>query len=72
MLKVRYGESLRDHLRSLLESLRARPLTEEKTLLDAFFYIAAPHAIGIPGIDTPVLAALLGLPPQQKRGRYSR
>ena len=65
MLRVRFGASLGDHVKTMMLRLQGRPVSDRRTLYDAFLNIAAVHALGIPGIDVAVLADLLGVP----RGR---
>lgn len=61
LLAVRFGpDGLRNHVVALLNRLKgARIENNDRTLFDALLYVAACHAVGIPGIDEKVLADLL-------------
>lgn len=63
LLAVRFGpDGLRNHVVALLNRLKgARIENSDRTLFDALLYVAACHAVGIPGIDEKVLADLLGV-----------
>ena len=63
LLAVRFGpDGLRSHVVALLTRLKDRRLEHsDRTLLDALVYVAACHAVGIPGLDARVLADLLGV-----------
>jgi tetratricopeptide (TPR) repeat protein len=61
MLMVRIGDSLREHMKTLLDRLRGSTIRPGITLLDAFAYIAAMHAEGLAFLSRPVLAQALGL-----------
>ncbi|MES2708473.1 MAG: SIR2 family protein [Verrucomicrobiota bacterium] len=62
LLAVRFGpEGLRNHVVALLNRLKeARIENSDHTLFDALLYVAACHAVGIPGLDEKVLADLVG------------
>lgn len=64
LLAVRFGPAgLRAHVVLLLTRLKdARIENSTRTLFDALLYVAACHAIGIPGIDERVLADLVEVP----------
>lgn len=64
LLDVRFSpQSLRDHVRELMEKLADQPIRESGyTLQDALIYISACHSAGIRGIDGAVLSDLLGIP----------
>lgn len=72
MLKMRFGEALREHLRDLLLRLQERSLPGGRNLMEAFAYVAAPQAIGIAGLDIPVLGAIFGLDERQVRAQIQR
>ena len=59
MLQVRYGEALREHVRTLLLRLEEKS-APGGTLVDAFAYIAATHAENIQSLSNMVLAKTLG------------
>lgn len=61
LLAVRFGpDGLRNHVVALLSRLKgARINGSDCNLFDALLYVAACHAVGIPGIDEKVLADLL-------------
>ncbi len=63
LLAVRFGpDGLRNHIVALLTRLKDRPIEHsDRTLFDALVYVAACHAVGIPGINEKVLADLLGV-----------
>jgi hypothetical protein len=63
LLAVRFGpDGLRNHVVALLTRLKeARIEGSDRNLFDALLYVAACHAVGIPGIDEKVLADLLGV-----------
>jgi hypothetical protein len=65
LLETRFGAAgLVDHLLPLLEPLRNRRLESGTgTLFDSLLYVANCHATGMPGLDKPVLADLVGVPP---------
>lgn len=64
LLAVRFGQSgLQAHVRSFLNRLKDEPIKgSDSTLFDALVYVAACHAVGIPGLDQNVLADLVGVP----------
>lgn len=61
LLAVRFGpDGLRNHVVSLLTRLKgARIENSNRNLFDALLYVAACHAVGIPGLDEKVLADLV-------------
>lgn len=63
LLAVRFGPvGLRNHVVALLSRLREVQIANSnRSLFDALLYVAACHAVGIPGIDENVLADLLGV-----------
>ncbi len=63
LLAVRFGpEGLRNHVVSLLTRLKEEKIQKsDRTLFDALIYVAACHAVGIPGLDEKVLADLVGV-----------
>nr|WP_265594157.1 metallophosphoesterase [Haloferula sp. BvORR071] len=71
MLRVRVGVALKDHVASLMGRLETRKIQElpGKTLLDAFAYIAIPHALNVLFLSKPVLARALGLDESRLRRR---
>lgn len=66
MLRVRYGTDIKNYVKRILERLREHHIAgTDKTLLDAFAYIAAPHAENILTLYKPVLAHVLGIKTSQ-------
>jgi hypothetical protein len=67
LLETRFGAAgLVDHILPLLEPLRRRRVEGgTASLYDAMLYVASCHAIGMPGLDKPVLATLVGIKPWQ-------
>lgn len=63
LLAVRFGpDGLRNHVVALLTRLKgARIENSDRNLFDALLYVAACHAVGIPGLDEKVLADLVGV-----------
>jgi hypothetical protein len=63
LLRVRYGDDLKGHIRKLLDRLKERPIMEgnQYTLLDAFSYIAAMHAENQLFLSKLVLANVLNI-----------
>jgi len=63
LLAVRFGpDGLRNHVVALLTRLKeARIEGSDRNLFDALLYVAACHAVGIPGLDEKVLADLVGV-----------
>jgi|WetSurSiteA1Bulk_404760.scaffolds.fasta_scaffold00050_13 predicted phosphodiesterase len=60
LLRVRYGDDLKEHIRKLLNRLRERQVKDCKyNLLQAFAYIAAMHAENQLFLSKLVLASLL-------------
>jgi hypothetical protein len=66
LLAVRFGpDGLRKHVVALLTRLmEAEVKGSNRNLFDALLYVAACHAVGIPGLDEKVLADLLGVDPE--------
>jgi hypothetical protein len=64
LLAVRFGQNgLQAHVRTLLDRLKEQPVEGGGcTLFDALVYVAACHAVGIPGLDENVLADLVSVP----------
>ncbi|MGC3988991.1 MAG: OST-HTH/LOTUS domain-containing protein [Chthoniobacteraceae bacterium] len=64
LLSVRFGQDgLQSHVRSFLNRLREEKIRgSECTLFDALVYVAACHAISMPGLNETVLADLLCVP----------
>ena len=71
MLRVRIGLALRDHVAALLGRLEGRELQgiPGKSLLDAFAYIAVPHAYNLLFLSKSVLAKALGIDETRVRRR---
>lgn len=71
MLRVRVGLGLKDHVAALLARLDSKPIqgASAKTLLDAFAYIAAPHAHNLLFLSKAVLARVLGIDELKLRRR---
>jgi tetratricopeptide (TPR) repeat protein len=71
MLRVRIGVALRDHVIALLGRLESREIQgiSGKTLLDAFAYIAVPHAYNLLFLSKSVLAKVLGIDETRVRRR---
>jgi hypothetical protein len=71
MLRVRIGMALRDHVTALLGRLESREIQgiPGKTLLDAFAYIAIPHAYNLLFLSKSVLARTLGMDDTRVRRR---
>lgn len=63
LLAVRFGpDGLRNHVVALLTRLKeARIKDSDRNQFDALLYVAACHAVGIPGLDEKVLADLVGV-----------
>lgn len=64
LLAVRFGpDGLRGHVVAMLNRLKERRIQDsDRTLFDALVYVAACHAVGIPGLDEKVLADLVDVP----------
>lgn len=64
LLAVRFGrDGLKDHVIDMLNRLKERQVQDsDSTLFDAIVYVAACHAVGIPGISENVLADLVKVP----------
>lgn len=58
MLRVRMGDALKLHVKSLLLRLKERHINSE-TLLDAFAYIAAMHSEQLPILTKEIMAEVL-------------
>ncbi len=71
MLRVRVGVALRDHVAALMVRLESREIAKlpGKTLLDAFAYIAVPHAFNLLFLSKAVLARAIGVDESQVRRR---
>ncbi|MFA4902065.1 MAG: metallophosphoesterase [Desulfobaccales bacterium] len=64
LLKVRYGDDLKEHVKALLNRLEGRPIPGGAAdLLLAFTYISAMHAEGFNFLSRSVLAEALGCHP---------
>lgn len=63
LLTVRFGaDGLRNHVVALLSRLKGANIeNSDHTLFDALLYVAACHAVGLPGINEVVLADLVGV-----------
>src|SRR5262249_3675184 len=63
LLAVRFGQNgLQAHVRAFLSRLQGHSIEgSDRSLFDALVYIAACHAVGIPGLDEKVLADLIGV-----------
>jgi hypothetical protein len=61
MLRVRYGEDLEAHVRSLMRRLGSQSLRGNSSLLGAFIHIAALHAANIVTLTPDVLAEAIGM-----------
>lgn len=64
LLAVRFGpDGLRDHVVTVLNRLKERQIKSgDHTLFDVLVYIAACHAVGIPGVNESVLADMVNAP----------
>ncbi|KAF0215358.1 MAG: hypothetical protein FD174_4155 [Geobacteraceae bacterium] len=64
LLAVRFGpDGLTDHVVTILNRLKERQITgSDRTLFDVLAYVAACHAVGIPGVNESVLADLVNVP----------
>lgn len=70
MLRVRIGEAIQDHVKTILNRLDARKIpNSDRSLLDAFAHIAALHAENIPLLTKSVLARSLDCPLEEVRSR---
>jgi predicted MPP superfamily phosphohydrolase len=71
MLRVRVGVALRDHVAALMVRLESREITglPGKTLLDAFAYIAIPHAFNLLFLSKSVLGKAIGIDESRVRRR---
>lgn len=63
LLRVRYGDGLKGHIKKLLNRLKERPIIKghKSTLLDAFSYIAAMHSENQLFLSKLVLAQVLDI-----------
>lgn len=63
LLRVRYGDGLKEHIKKLLNRLKERPISKghKYTLLDAFSYIAAMHSENQLFLSKLVLAKVLDI-----------
>lgn len=71
MLQVRFGEALREHVRTLLLRLEEKT-APGGTLANAFAYIAAAHAENIQSLSRMILAETLGCNPHELRSKVLR
>lgn len=71
MLQVRFGEALREHVRTLLLRLEEKS-APGGTLVDAFAYIAATHAENIQSLSKIVLAETLGCTTRELQSKVLR
>lgn len=71
MLRVRVGLALKDHVAALMARLASREISgmPGKTLLDAFAYIAIPHALNILFLSKSVLSRAIGIEESKVRRR---
>jgi hypothetical protein len=71
MLRVRVGVALRDHVAALMVRLESREIKglPGKTLLDAFAYIAIPHAYNLLFLSKSVLGRAIGVDESRVRRR---
>ena len=71
MLRVRVGVALRDHVAALMVRLESRDIKglPGKTLLDAFAYIAIPHAYNLLFLSKSVLGRAIGIDESRVRRR---
>jgi len=65
MLRVRFGEGLRDHVRILGERLRVVRLSSGATLLQAFLCAACLHSRNVFSLEPHTLAAALSIEREQ-------
>ncbi|HEY5709803.1 MAG TPA: SIR2 family protein [Solirubrobacterales bacterium] len=68
MLRVRFGDGLTDHVRTLGERLEGIGLDSGATLLQAFLCVACVHAHGVTTLRPEALAAALGIPRSRMYG----
>ncbi|UQU65960.1 hypothetical protein COUCH_06555 [Couchioplanes caeruleus] len=61
MLRVRYADGFDNHILLLMRRLHGRRVGERKSLLTAFSFIAATHALGITDLSPAILAELMGV-----------
>jgi predicted MPP superfamily phosphohydrolase len=59
VLQLRWGEGLKEHIENLLRKLEKHSIPGERTLKDAFAYIAAMHAENLQILSKEVLAEVL-------------
>jgi hypothetical protein len=71
MLRVRVGVALKDHVAALMARLESREIAgmPGKNLLDAFAYIAIPHALNILFLTKSVLSRAIGIEESRVRRR---
>ena len=71
MLRVRVGVALKDHVAALMVRLESREIAgmPGKTLLDAFAYIAIPHALNILFLSKSVVSRAIGIEESRVRRR---
>lgn len=71
LLRVRYGDALKGHIKKLLDRLKERPIMDgnKYTLLDAFSYIAAMHSENQLFLSKLVLAHVLKVELGQLRSK---
>jgi hypothetical protein len=62
MLRVRIGDGLQDHVRTLGAKFDRVRLSSGASLLQAFLYVACLHANGVTSLRPEALAAALGVP----------
>jgi predicted phosphodiesterase len=62
LLKERYGDDLKEHIKTMLNRLNDRTIPGGSDLLSAFSYIAAMHVEGLDFLSRPVLADALACP----------
>ncbi len=65
LLKMRYGDDLKEHVKDLMDRLSEREIPGGGNLLSAFAYIAAMHAEGLEFLSRQVLAEALGCSPEK-------
>ncbi|HEX8473543.1 MAG TPA: SIR2 family protein [Pyrinomonadaceae bacterium] len=71
LLTVRFGQDgLQAHVRSFLTRLKQEKIEDSKySLFDALVYVAACHAVDIPGLNENVLADLVSVPREWVQSR---
>ncbi|MDI1480411.1 HD domain-containing protein [Polyangium sp. y55x31] len=63
MLRTRYGQTAREHVKLVMEHLSRYSLSSGKSLLNAFLHVAAAHAANQLSLGPELLAEAIGLPP---------